>query len=132
MTLSPSADELAPDSSVLDPKALRRLLATVGGEFEYLAELIDSFLDDAPKLLDELGQFAQTGDASGVRRVAHALKSNGADLGATAFTNQCKELEDLGKSGALNGAVERVARLQVEYGRVETALMAVRRAGIGN
>ena len=39
-----------------------------------------------------------------MRRIAHSLKSNGADLGATAFTEQCKELEELGKTGALDEA----------------------------
>jgi len=124
--------EPRPESAVLDPKALQRLVATMGGEFAYLAELIDSFLADAPQLLAELAQFARTEDAAGVRRVAHSLKSNGADLGATAFTEQCKELEELGKSGALADVAVRVARLQTEYRSVEAALRTVRTAGIVN
>ncbi len=124
------ARETAPDTAVLDPKALQRLLATVGGEFAFLAELIDSFLADAPQLLAELERFAQAGDAAGVRRVAHSLKSNGADLGATAFTEQCKELEEMGKTGALDDAAARVALLEIEYRRVTAALTTVRTAGI--
>ena len=116
------AREPRPESAVLDPQALQRLLSTVGGEFAYLAELIDSFLADAPQLLAELEQCAQAGDAAGVRRIAHSLKSNGADLGAIAFTEQCKELEDLAKTGALDDAAARVARLQAEYRSVEAAL----------
>jgi HPt (histidine-containing phosphotransfer) domain-containing protein len=81
------------------------LLAAVGGEFEYLVELIDSFLTEAPGLLAELEQFALGGDAAGVRRVAHSLKSNGTDLGATAFTEQCKELEEMGKLGDLSNII---------------------------
>jgi CheY-like chemotaxis protein len=119
----------APDADVLDTAALENLLSVLGGEFEYLAELIDSFLEDAPQLLAELHQFVQAGDSAGVRRVAHSLKSNGADFGATTFSNLCKELEMMGKSGALDGAADLAAQIGAEYEKVEAALAAVRRRG---
>jgi signal transduction histidine kinase/DNA-binding response OmpR family regulator/HPt (histidine-containing phosphotransfer) domain-containing protein/PAS domain-containing protein len=118
-----------PDGTVLDPVALDTLLSVVGGEFLYLAELIDSFLEDAPQLLAELNQLVEAGDAAGVRRVAHSLKSNGADFGASTFSGLCKELELLGKSGALEGAAGLLARIAAEYARVEAALTALRREG---
>ena len=93
------APRTVPDVAVLDPAALENLLSMLGGEFVYLEELIDSFLEDAPQLLAELDQFVEGGDSAGVRRVAHSLKSNGADFGATTFSNLCKELEMVGKSG---------------------------------
>ncbi|NIV28944.1 MAG: hypothetical protein GWN58_05360 [Anaerolineae bacterium] len=117
------------DAAALDPKALENLLSMLGGEFAYLVELIDSFLEDAPQLLDELGRSVDGGDAAGVRRVAHSLKSNGADFGATTFSNLCKELEMVGKSGVLNGVAGLAAQVETEYGRVEVALEAVRRDG---
>ena len=48
------APDPVPDAAVLDPKALENLLSMLGGEFAYLVELIDSFLEDAPQLLAEL------------------------------------------------------------------------------
>jgi HPt (histidine-containing phosphotransfer) domain-containing protein len=128
---SPPLDTYAPlpDRAGLDPTALENLLAVVGGEFDYLAELIDSFLDDAPKLLEELKQFVEDGDAAGVRRVAHSLKSNGADFGATTFAGLCKELEMMGKSGELLGAADLLPQIMAEYKKVEAALTAVRREG---
>jgi signal transduction histidine kinase/DNA-binding response OmpR family regulator/HPt (histidine-containing phosphotransfer) domain-containing protein/PAS domain-containing protein len=130
-TASPADPEppARPDAAVLDPAALNTLLSVLGGEFVYLAELIDSFLEDAPQLLAELNQFVEAGDAAGVRRVAHSLKSNGADFGATTFSDLCKELEMLGKSGALEGAAGLAARIGAEYDRVEAALTALRREG---
>jgi HPt (histidine-containing phosphotransfer) domain-containing protein len=118
-----------PAADVLDPRALRTLLDTVGGEFEVLAELIDSFLEDAPGLLAELTGFAAASDAAGLRRIAHSLKSNGADLGATEFSRLCRELEALARDGELADAAERVVHLQTEYERVAAALVAVRHAG---
>jgi HPt (histidine-containing phosphotransfer) domain-containing protein len=101
----------------------------LGGEFEYLVELIDSFLEDAPNLLAELGQYVEGEDAAGVRRIAHSLKSNGADFGATTFSRLCKDLEMMGKEDAMDGAGDLTAQISTEYGRVEAALVAVRREG---
>jgi HPt (histidine-containing phosphotransfer) domain-containing protein len=126
---SAAPGEEGPDITILDPAALGNLLSVVGGEFAYLAELIDSFLEDAPQLLAELEAFIGAGDAVGARRVAHSLKSNGADFGATTFSHLCKELETLGRSGALNGAQELGAQIVAEYEKVAAALTAVRRNG---
>jgi CheY-like chemotaxis protein len=130
-TASPPVDTsaLVPDRTILDPTALENLLAVVGGEFGYLAELIDSFLEEAPQLLGDLEQFVEDGDAAGVRRVAHSLKSNGADFGATTFSELCRELEMVGKSGELEGAADLSAQIMAEYKNVEEALTAVRREG---
>jgi CheY-like chemotaxis protein/HPt (histidine-containing phosphotransfer) domain-containing protein len=121
--------EPVPGVAVLDPTALDNLLSVLGGEFAYLEELIDSFLEDAPQLLAELDQHIGGGDSAGVRRVAHSLKSNGADFGATTFSDLCKELEMIGKSGEIDGAASMAAEITAEYGRVEAALAAVRREG---
>jgi CheY-like chemotaxis protein len=118
-----------PDAAVLDPTALENLLSMLGGEFVYLEELIDSFLEDAPLLLAELNQSIKGGDSAGVRRVAHSLKSNSADFGATALSSLCKELEMMGKSGAIDGAADLAARIVAEYRKAAVALEAVRREG---
>jgi HPt (histidine-containing phosphotransfer) domain-containing protein len=101
----------------------------VGGEFPYLVELIDSFLEDAPQLLADLERFVEAGDAAGASRVAHSLKSNGADLGATAFADLCKDLEAQGRTGSLEGAAEMVARIVAEYEHVAAALASMRHEG---
>jgi HPt (histidine-containing phosphotransfer) domain-containing protein len=110
----------------LDAALLERLRRTVGGDAAVVAELIDSFLDDAPQLLAALQQAVDQHDAPEVRRLAHSLKSNGADFGATTFAELCKQLEARGKASTLEGAAELVARLQVEYHRVQEELRAVR------
>ncbi len=61
--------------------------------------------------------------------MAHSLKSNGADFGATAFSNLCRELEMMGKVGALDEAADLAAQIVSEYGKVEAALTEVRREG---
>ncbi len=125
----PASPSATPAAAVLDPAALRNLLSMLGGEFSYLEELIDSFLEDAPQLLAELDRFVTSRDPDGVRRVAHSLKSNGADFGATTFSDLCKELEMIGKSGALDGAPGLSVQIAVEYGKLKAALTNIRREG---
>ena len=118
-----------PDEDILDRSALVNLLDMVGGEFEYMEELIVSFIEDAPQLLAELETYLSEGDAVGVRRIAHSLKSNGAEFGAKDFSDSCKDLEMIGKSGNLEGAAEIAKQILVQYRQVEIALKAVLQAG---
>lgn len=93
-----------------------------------LIELIDSFLETAPPLLARLNQGVITGNAADVRAAAHTIKSSSKDFGATLLAELCQELEDMGKAGALAGAAELAARVEVEYGRVAVALQGERAA----
>jgi signal transduction histidine kinase/CheY-like chemotaxis protein len=117
-------------ADMLDPTVLKNLQVVLGGEFSNLVMLIDSFLEEAPKLLSELNRYVADGDAAGVRRVAHSLKSNGADFGAIMFSNLCKELEALGRSGVLDGAAALLAQARDAYGRMEATLKAVKEKGL--
>jgi CheY-like chemotaxis protein len=121
--------DTAPEAALLDRAALENLLSMLGGEFEYLVELIDSFLEDAPQLLAELDEFVERRDSEGVGCIAHSLKSNGADFGATTFSKLCKDLEMASKAGTLNGVSGLAAHIVAEYGKVEAALATVRREG---
>ena len=114
-----------PEEAVLDSKALHDLLDGLGGEFDLLMELVTTFLEDAPKLLAELDGYVAGGDITGVRRIAHSLKANGLDLGATAFAEGCRELEMLAKSGGLEGARDLYPTMAAEYVRVEAALRSL-------
>jgi HPt (histidine-containing phosphotransfer) domain-containing protein len=61
-------------------------------------------------------------DADEVRRAAHTLKSNGATFGATTFSELCRELEMLAKTGDLAGAPDLTARIEDEYALVAEEL----------
>jgi signal transduction histidine kinase/DNA-binding response OmpR family regulator/HPt (histidine-containing phosphotransfer) domain-containing protein len=126
------ADEIAtgmPDLSVLDRGALQDLLDVLGGEFAYLVELIDSFLEDGPQLLSELRDHVAEGDADGIARIAHSLKSNGADFGAMAFSSLCKKLELKGRAGEMEDAASLLARIEAEHEKLEAALITVKDEG---
>jgi PAS domain S-box-containing protein len=116
-------------AGVLHPPALERLMQTIGDDRGILAALIDTFLDEVPRLVDAARQGLQQGQADEVRRAAHTLKSNGATFGATHLSELSRELEALARSGTLEGTTDLLARIEAEYESVRIALEAVRARG---
>jgi HPt (histidine-containing phosphotransfer) domain-containing protein len=110
---------------ILDPAALENLREMVSGDTEFIVELVNAFLDDAPKMLSDMRQALASEDATLLHRVAHSFKSNSAEFGAMALSSLCRELERAGKDGALSEAAELIARTEDEYARVKVALEAV-------
>ncbi len=100
-------------------------LRELGGD-DFLTQVIDEFLADAPNLLAALRRSLEQDDADELRRAAHTLKSNGATFGAEEFSELCRELEEAAKSGQLAGAPALADRIEREYARVEEALTALR------
>jgi HPt (histidine-containing phosphotransfer) domain-containing protein len=111
----------------LDPAAMERLWDLVGEDETFLTELMDTFLEDAPRLLADIRQAVEHRDAAGLYLAAHSLKSNSTDFGAIVLSSLCRELEEMGKTNTLDKAAETAARAEVEYEQVKTALEAARR-----
>jgi PAS domain S-box-containing protein len=124
----PDAEAARDTGEVLDPEAVRNLQGMLGAGFAAtLPQLIDTFLGNSPGLLDKLQRALEQGDGEGVRRAAHALKSSSATFGATEFAALCKEAESKGRAGDMEAAAGFVAQIMAAYGKVETALIALRR-----
>jgi CheY-like chemotaxis protein len=117
------ASAAAHEDGVLDAEALEQLRARAGDR-AFVIDLVDTFLRDAPTLLETLRSALADAEAQRVRRAAHTLKSNGRLFGATTLAELCQELEAMAKAGSLAGAAELVARIDEEYARVADALQA--------
>jgi CheY-like chemotaxis protein len=111
------------DVAELDPRALDDLVAMGGTALR--DQVIEAFAAEAAPLRTTLADAVRDGDVDRLRRAAHTLKSNGATLGATAFTELCRELEQRAREGRLDGAATLVERIGAELARVERALAAV-------
>ena len=118
-----------PDAPI-DTAAFDELLETVGGDREFLAELIETYLSDSPGLFAELRAAIAAGDAAAARRAAHTLKSTSASFGATDLSAQCREIEAAAAAGDLVGLEERVDRAEEAYRAVEAALRSEPSAGV--
>ena len=108
----------------LDDDALQNLRGLGGDEF--LGEVIDAFLADAPALMATLRSSLDARQTEELRRAAHTLKSNGATLGAEQFADLCRTLEQQAKEGELEGGAGLVERIEQEYQPLENALSALR------
>jgi len=112
------------EQDAIDHAVLEGLLESVGGDREFLAELLQTYFDDAPRLLEAMHAALSAGSAEEFRRAAHSLKSNSASFGAMPLSRMSKELEDMGRAGTLDGAGKGVAAAEAEYARVKAALEA--------
>jgi len=113
------------EATVIDPATFERLVVTTGGPF--VAELIDTFGEDARELLAALRQALARTDLDGFRRAAHSLKSTAESLGATGLAALARELEATARAGSLDGAAGRLDRLTEHYERAASALGDLRR-----
>jgi HPt (histidine-containing phosphotransfer) domain-containing protein len=99
---------------MLDQGAIDRLLDVIGGDRADLAELVQSFLDEAPALAATIDRALATGDINALKRAAHGLKSGARDFGAVELAGLCARIELRCREGALDGldgAEVQVARL---------------------
>ena len=100
----------------IDPVTFAELRDTTGSEF--VPELIDTFLQEAPAMLAELRDTLARGDAERFRRAAHSLKSNSQTFGALRLGEMARALE----LGGLVSDGTRIDALQAEYERAAAAL----------
>jgi two-component system sensor histidine kinase/response regulator len=115
------------DQSLIDPTAWAGLLESVGDDADFMAELIMTYFDDSPRLLAAMQKAFAAGNTEDLRRAAHSLKSCSASFGALRLSKKCKELEDLGKAGVLEGAAEQIGQIAAEYEKARAALEAIQR-----
>lgn len=81
-------------------KATFEELKQMSGE-DFIDELIDAFLEDAPDMLKNMKVALEAKDVESFRRNAHSLKSNANTFGAIELGVLSKELEQMGKNNDL-------------------------------
>jgi len=92
---------------VIDPHTFDELQANAGADF--VAELVDTFAEEAPPLFAEMRRALAAAAAERFRRAAHSLKSNSSTFGATRLAAMARDLElgGLPADGAGVDALER-------------------------
>ena len=110
----------------IDRATFEDLKATAGADF--VQELVDTFLGDAPEMLAELRSALATNDAQRFRRTAHSLKSNSNTFGALSLGAMAKALEHGGIASAREAAGAPLDELEREYARVAQVLSELKHA----
>jgi len=107
----------------IDPATFEALKETTGAEFAL--ELVDTFLQEAPVMLEDLRRALAAKDSDKFRRTAHSLKSNSNTFGALALAAMARELEVTGLATVLASGRQPLDALAQEYSRVAAALTAL-------
>jgi PAS domain S-box-containing protein len=97
-------------------------LENINDDEELFAELITVFMDEYPKQLEALHEALNSGDANGVRHYAHTLKGSVGVFSAEPSRQAAFALEQIGASGDLTEAPEKMSELDAELERLQKAL----------
>lgn len=112
--------------STLDSAALDQLLKLVGGDEGNYFKLIDSFLEETPKLLEGIHNAFEYKDNELLRRMSHTLKSTSRDFGAFQLSSLGAKLESISITNSMEGMTELIEQTEMEYGSVSRALKVIR------
>ena len=96
------------------------------GDDEFLAELIDLFLNDTPTQLQALRNAVGTGDAEGVAAAAHRLKGSSGNMGAESLSALCLHVEKSSSGNQLEGLPQLVEEVGEEFAQVREILTNLR------
>lgn len=109
-----------PESTVVD---WRIALQSVSGDRELLLAVVESFLEETPRLMDNLRQAAARSDAAGVTQAAHTLKSSVNYFGMKTAFELALRLEEIGRRGDLSGVNEPLNSLDGEVAQALAVLI---------
>ena len=110
----------------IDKSAYAQLEETAGAEFA--AELVETFLEEAPRMLADLRHARAGSDAERFRRAAHSLKSNSNTFGALRLAALARGLELKGLDAVPARDADVLAALEAEFARAAAALKDLRNA----
>jgi len=117
-----SAQESQDHGPDFDPTVLGDLTAHLGDDApSFCKNLVETWLRESARHGAELSEAADLGDSERVARVAHAMKSSSAAVGAVALARSCQELEATARGTApLAGAavVAHVRDIREQLARV--------------
>ena len=101
--------EKTPCASLIDLETFNNLKELMEDEF---SGLIESYLEDVPKLMEDILSSSREADLKVLVRAAHTLKSSSSNLGATALANKSQEIEELAKGNKLADATALIPALE--------------------
>ncbi len=110
-------------ASQIDMNTFNDLKESTGAD--YIGELIDAFLDDAPNLFSQMKAALANKDTESFRRAAHSMKSNAATFGAMELSLLARELESLARENDLEIG-NRLEVMEDAFHQVESQLRTLK------
>ena len=112
-----------PQAEVLDEA---QLVSRVDSDPQLLRDLVDLFLEECPRLVDDMRVALDRKDAKAVQRGAHGLRGSTSNLAAQMASEAARKLESLAQAGDLQQAESVLQELESQLVRLKPALLAVR------
>ena len=105
----------------IDPAAVARL-QRIGG-VKLARDLITMYLELGPERMTTFRSAVEAGDAPGVERATHTLKSTAGNLGAVQLQQTAQQMETMAAGGSIDNEVAR--RLEAQYEQTIAALQKI-------
>ena len=105
------------------------LLDRVEGDEELLVEMVQLYVEDAPRALKTMRSALQQGDLHALERAAHSVKGSSANLAANPAADAAQRLEQDARRGDRAAAEASLAALESVMGQLLPAL-AESRSGV--
>ncbi len=94
---------------------LETALERLGGDKEFLIELLGELIKQIEISLPDLKKAIETANYDEVRSIAHGLKGAAANLGADKISEQFLQLENMGKEHQLQNALPALQQVEQMY-----------------
>lgn len=108
------------NGDAIDRTVFEALEEAMGEEF--VQDLVDTFLTEAPGMLGDLRTAAEAEDTDSYRRAAHSIKSNAEIFGAQALADLARQMELSGIAPDAGTQHAALAILDAEYLRTSAIL----------
>jgi PAS domain S-box-containing protein len=100
----------------IDPAVIHELrVLGQAAEEDFLAELVDQFVEETEPLLAELGDALEAGDERAVSRIAHSIKGSSGQLGGRRLAQSCALLEGKATAGSLSEGSADLQEVTIDY-----------------
>jgi len=108
-----------------DPIDIPSVLERIGGEMDFLRELLDIFESDYREKTGSLREAVEGGDFESIKNIGHALKGASANLSLEPLRKACRSMEEAGEAGDIRKAGDALARMEAEHARLQAFLPGV-------
>jgi HPt (histidine-containing phosphotransfer) domain-containing protein len=113
------------NAEVLD---IDRALGRVGGDLDFLLELVGIFQAACPALMDNTREAVACGDVDAIERTAHLFKAAADYVSATKSYDAALQLERMAHAGRLQNVQEAFEKLEQELALLSPRLAAFENA----
>jgi HPt (histidine-containing phosphotransfer) domain-containing protein len=107
---------------VIDDAAFAQTLEMVGGDLEFVGQLVDEYRVDGAGRVADMRTALAAGASEDLRRAAHTLKGSSASLGANALAAACREVEVAARESRFDGLAPKVDAIAAGFDGVVAEL----------